>query len=62
MLTMNLTLMREGTLHLHIANWFYDGTSTFFMVLEQVVPRVKLCCSTSSSCVVHVLGLKIRHT
>ena len=65
--------MGGGTLHglirgwatPHIVNWFYGGTSTFFMVSEQVVPHVKPnghTRSTSPRCVVHVLGLKIHHT
>ena len=55
---MSPTLLVGGTLHelirgwatFHIANWFYSGTSIFFIALEQVVPHVKCnshTCSTS---------------
>ena len=65
-LRMSPTLMGEETLHrltrswatLHIANWFYGGTSTFFMVSEQVVQHVLY---VTPRCVVHMLGSKIRH-
>ncbi|RXH95363.1 hypothetical protein DVH24_025047 [Malus domestica] len=47
--SINVMSEKEGILHIlisswvtsNIVKWFYDGTSTFFIVAEQVVPRLK---------------------
>ncbi|KAM1142441.1 hypothetical protein ACFX19_042966 [Malus domestica] len=58
--SINVTSEKKRILHIlisswvtsNIVKWFYDGTSTFFIIAEQVVPRLKSSghtCSMSSN-------------